>query len=63
MGGDFFVTLIIPENFVPQNTSDLDKAGEYINNELNRVSNTPKLFALHLLCYIDCGEASMKVIT
>lgn len=42
MGGDFFVTLIIPENFVPQNTSDLDKAGEYINNELNRVSNTPE---------------------
>lgn len=40
--GDFFVTLIIPENFVPQNTSDLDKAGEYINNELNRVSNTPE---------------------
>jgi hypothetical protein len=39
---DFFVTLIVPENFVPQNTNDLDKAGEYINNELNRVSNTPE---------------------
>ena len=40
--GDFFVTLIVPENFVPQNTNDLDKAGEYINSELNRVANTPE---------------------